>query len=174
MDIKKPLAGTYNKAWQPYLDRVEEGDLLLLLADQERRVVDRLRSLTDEQGLYRYGEGKWSLKELLGHIIDTERIMSYRLLCAARGDLTPLPRHPEVYVNLTNFDRRPLSDLIAEFRAVRASTYALVNGLTETELGQSAVVNDVRTTAAAIVYFMLGHAQHHIEVAERLYFPLES
>ena len=121
MYMPKPKAGDCSPYWDTYINAVQEGDLVYLLKDQEQDLLSLFSSFSEEQSLYRYAEGKWSLKEVLGHIMDAERIMSYRMLCIARGDKTPLPRHQDVDVSGTNFDRRPLAELIAEFRAVRAS-----------------------------------------------------
>lgn len=171
MHMPKPKEGDFNPYWGNYIHTVQEGDLLKLLKGQEQDILSTYISFSEEQGLFRYGEGKWSLKEVLGHINDTERIMSYRLLCVARGDTTPLPRHQDVYVNGTNFDRRPLAELIAEFRAVRAAALTLVQGLNEEELRRAGVVNNATTTAVAIAYFIIGHALHHLNIVRERYVP---
>ncbi|SDW19059.1 DinB family protein [Paenibacillus sp. CF384] len=171
MYIPKPKAGQYNSVWDNYYATVDEGDIHQLLVSQGKRICELYSSLTEEQSLFRYAEGRWSLKDVLGHIIDTERMMTYRILVAGRGDLTPMPRHADVYVSLTNFDRRPLSELIEEYRTVRASSASLVNGLTETEIQQFCILNEVKTSAAAGVYFILGHAQHHMNVVHERYLP---
>ncbi|MBW7452595.1 DinB family protein [Paenibacillus sepulcri] len=171
MHILKPKEGDFNPHWGNYIHGVPEGDLAQLLKDQEQDLESLYSSITEEQSLYRYDEGKWSLKEVLGHINDTERIMSYRLLCVARGDKTPLPRHQDLFVNGTSFDCRPHTELIADFQAVRAATLSLVNGLNEEELRRAGVINNTTTTAAAIVYFIIGHALHHLNVIREKYIP---
>ncbi|WP_232243080.1 DinB family protein [Paenibacillus sp. GSMTC-2017] len=130
MITSKPKEGECNPQWGVYMEHVEEGNLLQLLKEQEADILAVYKSLSEEQSLYRYAEGKWSLKEVLGHIMDVERIASYRLLIAGRDDTTPLPRHQDVHVHATNFDRRSLEELLAEFIAVRTATIALVRGLT--------------------------------------------
>ncbi|SFS70621.1 DinB superfamily protein [Paenibacillus sp. BC26] len=171
MYIPKPKAGEYNSVWDTYYATVDEGDIHQLLISQGKQISDLYSSLTEEQSLYRYAEGKWSLKDVLGHIIDTERLMTYRILVAGRGDLTPMPRHADVYVSLTHFDRRPLQDLIEEYRTVRAASASLIHGLTEAEIKQFGILNEVKTSAAAGAYFILGHAQHHINVVHERYLP---
>ena len=171
MYMPKPKAGDCSPYWDTYINPVQEGDLVYLLKDQEQDLLSLFSSFSEEQSLYRYAEGKWSLKEVLGHIMDAERIMSYRMLCIARGDKTPLPRHQDVDVSGTNFDRRPLAELIAEFRAVRASALTLVQGLIGDELSRSGVVNNTATTAVSIVYFIIGHALHHVNVIREKYAP---
>ncbi|WP_028611384.1 DinB family protein [Paenibacillus harenae] len=171
MYLGKPKEGEFHPHIGAYIRAVPEGDPVELLLDQERELLAICDSLKEEQSMFRYSEGKWSLKEVLGHLMDTERIMSYRLLCAARGDTTPLPRHAEVFVNLTNFDRRPLTGIIAEFRTIRASTISLVQGLTGEELQRSAVVNQAATSASALTYFIIGHTLHHLNIVKERYLP---
>lgn len=172
MLLAKPTEGQYPPPFIRYFDQVPEGDVVAMLEDQEQEIAELFGGLTEEQSLLRYAEGKWSMKEELGHIMDTERIMTYRLLCAARADQTPLPRHPDSFVNGTSFDRRPLGDIIAEYRTVRTTALSLLRSLTEEELGNSGIVNESRTTAAALAYFILGHAQHHITIHKERYLPL--
>ncbi|QYR22577.1 DinB family protein [Paenibacillus sp. sptzw28] len=167
--MNKPKEGDFNPQWGRYINAVQEGDLVQLLKDQEQDLLSLYSSFSEEQSFYRYDEGKWSLKEVLGHIIDTERIMSYRLLCAARGDKTPLPRHQDIFVNGTSFDRRPLAELIAEFCAVRTASITLVQGLNGEELRRAGVINNAATTAVALAYFIIGHALHHLNVVREKY-----
>ncbi|MFF0826134.1 DinB family protein [Brevibacillus sp. NPDC003359] len=169
MYFRKPQSDDYPVQFEAYIKITSEGDLNELLLAQEEEILALFRSYGEEQSMFRYQEGKWSVKEVLGHIMDTERIMSYRLLCASRGDKTPLPRHQDIFVSLTSFDSRPLVDLIEEYRTVRAATRSLVKGLTEEELNRSGVIIQDKTTAAAIVYFILGHAAHHLHVFRERY-----
>jgi hypothetical protein len=169
--MSKPKEGEFNPNWGKYINAAPEGDPVQLLKDQEQDLLSLYGSFSEEQSLYRYDEGKWSLKEVLGHINDTERIMSYRLLYAARGDKTPLPRHQDIYVNGTSFDRRPLAELIAEFRTIRAASLSLVQGLNEDELRRAGVVHNAATTAVAIAYFIIGHTLHHLNIVREKYVP---
>jgi hypothetical protein len=104
--------------------------------------------------------------------MDTERMMSYRLLCAARSDQTPLPGHPDSFVEGTNFDRRSLGSLIQEFSTVRTAILALIQGLTVEELANSGIVRNSPTSAAALAYFIPGHAMHHMNIIRERYLPL--
>ncbi len=169
MYFRKPQPDDYPAQFETYIKIAPEGDLNELLRAQEEEILALFRSCGEKQSMYRYQEGKWSVKEVLGHIMDTERIMSYRLLCASRGDKTPLPRHQDIFVCLANFDRRPLTDLIGEFQTVRSATRSLVTGLTEEELNRSGVIIQDKTTAAALVYFILGHAAHHLHIFQERY-----
>ncbi|MDQ6423100.1 DinB family protein [Paenibacillus sp. LHD-117] len=171
MVLPKPLDGLYPPPFNNYIVLVPESDPVQLLKEQGEAIDALYESIGEERSFFRYEEGKWSLKEVLGHIMDTERITSYRLMCAARGDQTPLPRHPDQFVNFTKFDRRPLAELVAEYRAVRAATLALVQGLEAEELGRTGVVNDTKTIASALVYFIAGHAEHHLRIVRERYLP---
>lgn len=143
-----------------------------MLQDQEREIAELYRSFSEEQSLLRYDEGKWSLKEVLGHIMDTERLMSYRLLIAARGDKTPLPGHPDQFVNGTSFDRRPLESLLHEFHTVRLAALSLLQSLTPEEYANTGIVRESTTSASALAYFILGHAKHHVTIIRERYLPL--
>src|SRR6202035_891557 len=106
------------------------GDFLEILETQLREMKQLLEPLTDEQGDFRYATGKWSIKEILGHMNDAERVFAYRLLCIARGDHTPLPGfEQDDYVIVANSSARKLSDLLEEFTAIRRSTVALIRSL---------------------------------------------
>lgn len=169
MRVPKPAKGDYQPYWDEYYPLLPEGDAIALLQGQLDEIVSLYESFGEEKSLYRYAEGKWSLKEVLGHLMDTERVSAYRMLCVARGDQVPLPRHPEQFVSGTNFDRRPLADLIEEFRAVRTATLALAKGIAEEEWLRASTVGDVRTTAASIAYFIAAHTCHHLAVVRERY-----
>jgi uncharacterized damage-inducible protein DinB len=172
MHIRKPKEGEYNPYFATYINKAPEGDPVQLLREQERELLEEYGSFSEEQGSFRYGEGKWSLKEMLGHIADTERVMSYRLLRVARGDTTPLPGFDQdLFVKAAGFDRRPLAELIAEFRSVRAATVSLLQGLTEEDFSRAGVVSNASMTAAALAYIIFGHAQHHLAIVRERYVP---
>lgn len=169
MNVPKPASGDYQPYWDNYYRLLPEGDAIELLQEQISEIVSLYESLGEEKSLYRYAEGKWSLKEVLGHLMDTERINSYRMLCVARGDQVPLPRHPELFVKGTNFDRRPLAELIEEFRAVRTSTLALAKGIAAEEWSRAGIVSEARTTAASLAYFIPAHTCHHLGIIRERY-----
>lgn len=169
MRVPKPAKGDYQSYWDEYYRLLPDADAIALLQEQLDEIVSLYESFGEEKSLYRYAEGKWSLKEVLGHLMDTERINAYRMLCVARGDKVPLPRHAELFVSGTNFDRRPLADLIEEFRAVRTATLALANGIAEDEWTRAGIVGEARTTAASIAYFIPAHTSHHLAVVRERY-----
>jgi uncharacterized damage-inducible protein DinB len=173
LHLSKPEPGDYVPFYDTYIRLVpEESDLLAVYAAQEADVVAFFRELTEEQAAHRYANGKWSLKQVLGHVTDTERIMMYRLLCIARGDTTPLPGFDEnTYVSGASFDDRTVVDLLGEFQAVRQATTALLRSLTTLQLQLAGTVNSNRATAAALVYMVAGHGVHHMNIVRERYAP---
>lgn len=168
--IPRPEAHEYAPYYARYLDRVPEGDLAGLLEAQLTDYEARLAPLGDAGALRRYAPGKWTIKEVLGHISDAERIWAYRLLRIARGDATPLPGFEEDdYVKAAPFDRIPLEGLKAEFRAVRAATLALIRNLEPSAFAHRGSANGRPVSAAAVAHLLYGHAAHHLEVLRTRY-----
>ncbi len=168
--LEKPEVGEYGDHFEPYIQEVPEGNLPSLLEKQVEDVIQRLGQITEEQGSYRYAEGKWSLKEVLGHISDTERIMSYRLLRIARGDKTPLPGFEEnLFVSHAHADRQTLSGLLQDFAAVRIATLSLIRQLDDEAWLRIGTFSDHPGSARALAYIIAGHSIHHFNVIEERY-----
>jgi len=169
--MQRPSAGEYASGYQKYLDLVPEGDYLGLLRQNLISAITRLEKIPADKLDYRYAEGKWSIKEVLMHIIDTERVFSYRALVAARGDAaTPHYRmDEELYARNVDVSGRTLESLISEFKAVRASTERLFENLTDTQSKLWCNIVTHQMTTRAIGYFMIGHVQHHLKVIEERY-----
>ncbi|HET7600601.1 MAG TPA: DinB family protein [Gemmatimonadales bacterium] len=170
--IPRPAAGEYNATFEAYLSQVPPGDVFPLLARSLEETLAPVTALTDAEADYRYAPGKWSVKEIVGHLADAERIFAYRALVFARGERQPQPGFDEnAYVAAAKFSARPLAGLVAELRAVRAATLALFGGLDAEELTRRGVANgrecDARTLAAVIV----GHERHHAAVLAERYYP---
>jgi uncharacterized damage-inducible protein DinB len=129
------------------------------------------KNIPEEKAPYRYAEGKWSVKEMLQHIIDTERIFGYRALSIARKDTTPLPGFDEnTYANASKAGERSLAGLIEELKAVRTSTDLLLKSFTEDDLQQTGITNGHPNTVNAIGYIIFGHILHHKKILEERYF----
>src|SRR2546423_78802 len=125
--VGRPEADEIPSHYVGYIKRVPELDPVIVGAAQIEETATLLRGLSDTEALYRYGRGKWSIKEVVGHLTDVERIMAYRALRIARGDTTPLPGFDEnAYVPVAKFDARSLPDLVGELRTARAATLALL------------------------------------------------
>ena len=137
---------------------------------QRARLLEFLSSLSEQQAAFRYAPGKWSVKEMVGHLADAERIMSYRLLRIGRGDDTPLPGFEEDdYVRNAGSDSRSLADLRHEWSAVRDATIALVNGMPADAWERRGTANGAPVSARAIAYLILGHLEHHRSVLHERY-----
>jgi hypothetical protein len=166
----RPASHEYVSYYDNYVKMVPEGDLLQLLSQQIKETADLLRHVTDAQGEFRYAAGKWSLKEVIGHMSDTERVMSYRLLRIARGDQTPLSGFDEnFFVKGASFGLRSVQDLVEELVAVRQATLHLLHGLTEEGWTRSGISNENQITARALAYIIAGHELHHRKVMEEHY-----
>jgi hypothetical protein len=153
-----------------YIAEVTDDDIGAQLERQLQEVEQLFERVTDSAALARYAEGKWSIKEILGHLIDTERIFTYRMLRIARGDATPLSGFDEnSYVPEGRFDRRPLPMLLAELRAIRSSTVALAEGLPPDCWTRRGVANGNPISARALAYIIVGHMAHHLGVLRDRY-----
>ncbi|WP_189024711.1 DinB family protein [Paenibacillus albidus] len=147
-----------------------EGEYHLLLEQQSQQVLAMFGGLSEEKGDYRYAPGKWSIKEVLGHLIDTERIMSYRLLRIARGDKTPLAGFEEGdYVAAAGFGRFTLQELLGQYKAVRESTLALVASLPEEVSTLAGTANGNPISARAQAAILIGHELHHLNIIRERY-----
>lgn len=160
--LQRPKAEEYNAYYRKYIELVPEGNLLELLATQQDETTKKLSSLTEDQENYRYAQGKWSVKEVLGHLIDTERIMAYRLLRFARGDQSPLAGYEdESYVKEGMFHGREMADLLEEYQAVRASSISLLRGIPAEAWVRKGLANNSECSARALAYIIAGHELHH-------------
>lgn len=165
MSFGRPNPTEYAEYFGRYILKVPDGDVVEILAQQIEDTVRLLAGVTDQQALVRYAPGKWSVKEVVGHIADTERVMSYRALRFARGDAAPLAGFDEnAFVAHAGFDRRPLGDLVEELRAVRRATVALFRGLDPEAALRRGVANEKPVSVRALAYIIAGHERHHREI----------
>jgi uncharacterized damage-inducible protein DinB len=168
--MSRPQPGTFPEYFQNYINKVE-ADTVVEAADKYgNSTVDFFRNLPAEKASYRYAEGKWSLKEMLLHIIDAERIFAYRALCIARKDKTPLPGFDEnLYAQYSNADNRSWEELLNEFQASRTSTDLLIRSFTEEQLMEQGITSNTPNTVNAICFVTYGHILHHISIVKERY-----
>ena len=172
MNLTRPLPGEYAEGYATYLAAAPAGDPLRLLAAQAEELSALYAGLSDAQGAYRYAPGKWSLKDLLQHFSDCERIFAYRCLRIGRGDATPLPGFDEnAFAAAASADGRSLADLLADFRAARLASLELFRGLPDAAWGQQGTSNGCALTARCVPFICLGHAAHHLAVIRERYLP---
>jgi uncharacterized damage-inducible protein DinB len=168
--MQRPLAEEYHENYQKYFDLVPEGAYLDLLGQNSKETVRFFEAIPKEKLDHKYAPGKWTIKELLMHLIDTERVFSYRALVAARGDTTLHYRmDEELYAKNVDVTHRTLQSLISEFQAVRCSTEKLFETLTDAQSKSRCNVVTHPMTARAIGYFIVGHVQHHLNIIEERY-----
>jgi hypothetical protein len=166
----RPDTAEYNPYFQRYVDQVPEGDVLRVLRESGRDVVRALRGIPEERGGHRYAEGKWSVREVVGHISDTERIFAYRALRFARGDTTPLQSFDEnAYVPASGAEQRTLASLVDEFEAVRTATVLLFESLPDDAWTRHGPASGKEITVRALAYIAAGHALHHFRILREQY-----
>ncbi len=153
-----------------YVGLVPDGDLLQAMERQLSETLGLLRGISPAKAEYRYAPEKWSIKQVIGHVSDCERMFCYRALSFARGDTTPLPAFDEnEYVRQSNFGDRTLGDLAAEFEAVRSSTLHFFRSLNDDALQRRGVANNNGFTVRAIAYIIAGHERHHVKILREKY-----
>ncbi|MFN7997076.1 MAG: DinB family protein [Bryobacteraceae bacterium] len=167
--IASPDASEYAAYYGRYISLVS-GDLMTALANQPGETLSLLSGVSEEQGDYRYAPDKWSIKELIEHVIDSERVFAYRALRFARNDRTPLPGfEQDDYVRNGSAATTPLSDLMEEFTAVRRASILLFQKLNPEAWMRRGVANDNEITVRAIGYVIAGHELHHRRVLVEKY-----
>ncbi len=165
-----PAEDEYAPFYAGYVGLASKGDLITRLEAQVQEVSALLRGLSEEEALSRYAPGKWSVKEVAGHLGDTERIMAYRALRIARGDQTPLPGFDEnTFVASANFDARPLASLVEEWETVRRASLLLLRGLDGEAAGRRGTASGAPVTVRALAYIIAGHVEHHLEILRTRY-----
>ena len=166
----RPQSGESAPYYERYISLVPGTDVLAAFDDQRRQMLLLLSGRTEGDGDLRYAADKWSLKEVLGHVNDTERIMIYRALRIARGDTTPIEGfEQDDYVRNGPFARRPLSDLIEDYIAVRRATVSLFRSLDEAAWSRRGTAANNEVTVRALAYIIAGHELHHRRIIEEKY-----
>ncbi len=172
MTQKRPQQGDYALYYENYVALVPSGDFLEILQNQRRELIEMLSPLSEQQAEFRYASGKWSIKEVIGHITDAERIFSYRLLRIARGDQTPLASfEQDGYIANGNFSARKLSDLLQEFSAVREATICLTSSLDHDAWYRRGTASQKEVSVLALAFIIAGHERHHRLILEKHYLP---
>ncbi len=166
----RPETGEFNPYYGMYIDLVPDGDIVANLEQQFSETMTTLRAIPEDHAGFRYADGKWSIKQLLGHLTDAERIFVFRALCIARGDTQSLPGFEEdEYVRGASFDSLPLSKIIAEFEVVRAATLAFFGNLDDAAWKKKGSANGNGISVRAIAYILAGHERHHRQVLKDRY-----
>ncbi|WP_299155215.1 DinB family protein [uncultured Christiangramia sp.] len=163
--------GEIGEFYRGYIDRLEpEAELVPSLKSNTSEFLQLLENIPEDKWDYRYAEGKWTLKEMIQHIIDTERIFQFRALAIARNEPQPLPGFDhDIYVLNSRSEYRAVPDLIKEYKIVREAGIILFESMTIDMLKLGGVMNDINASPRALGFMMVGHAMHHIEVIKEKY-----
>jgi len=165
---KRPESTEYAPQFDRYIRLVPEGNVVEILADQLARLQAVLQPLSDAQSLVLHPPYTWTLKQVLGHVTDAERVFGYRALRLARHDATPLPGFDETeFMKFADFNARPLSELLDEFTFLRRSHLLLLRHLSPEDWQFRGTVSDHSATAAVLAYVMAGHAEHHLAIVKK-------
>lgn len=168
--IGRPDTTEYLSYYGKYISMVPDGDILAVLESQMEDTAAFLGTIPEAQANFRYAPDKWSIKELVGHVIDGERVFAYRALRFARNDKTPLPGYEQDdFVRNGGFDNCRLSDLAAELKSVRQATLFLFKHLDGDAWTRRGVANDAEVSVRAVAYIIAGHELHHREILRTKY-----
>lgn len=168
--MTKPQPEEYAPFYKGYIDLIGEEDVLETLQYNQQKTYDFFLSLLPEKADFAYAEGKWSIKEVLGHLIDTERIMSYRLLRFSRADHHPLAGFNENFFNSrSNYKTRTLESLADEFSLLRRSNLYLYQNLSPEQLKRKGMASNAMVSVKALLYIIAGHELHHLNIIRERY-----
>lgn len=168
----RPMTDEYIPYFERYITLVPDGYICDILLRQRQLTLDFLSGIPEQASLYRYGSDKWSIKEVVGHIADTERVMAYRLLCAARGEQSELPGFDQdQWMREADFTRTPFEQILSDFRIVREATLSLTKALSEDAWVRCCTVWEHSTSARAFAYIIAGHELHHRTILQERYVP---
>ncbi len=171
--ITVPASDEYATFYQDYVQRaISKKDILAALPQQIVEIKSALGKLSDQQARFKFGPAEWSIKEVVGHLNDVERVFSYRLLRISRNDVTPLPGfEQEDYVRAARFDNYSLSDLIQEFEFLRRANILAISNMTDESIDRRGTASGAAISARALIHLLVGHVDHHMDSLNEKYLP---
>lgn len=168
----KPEPTEYDPYYNKYLDLVPEADIRPAFAAQTADLRAALKDLPEERGAFAYADGKWTIKEVVSHLIDCERIFAYRMLRISRGDTTPIPgydqEHPG-YIDFSHANERSFDNLLSEFEHIRLGNSLMLNNMDEADLKRVGTANDKPISVRALAGISIGHVRHHLNILKERY-----
>ena len=168
--IQKPQPNEYSAYAAAYVSKVPNGPVIEVLEYLKESTYNFFSRMTDAQAEYAYAEGKWTLKQVLGHMIDTERVFGFRAFCFSRGDKNPLPGfEQDNYVNAATFEGRSIQSLANEFKIVREANVYLYSSLSDEQSLLFGTANGNPVSVRALVYMTAGHELHHLDIVKEKY-----
>jgi hypothetical protein len=166
--MPRPAPSEYAENYRSYLDLVPEEDIGAMLESSLADAVELFRGVSEAESRVRHQPYTWSVKQVVGHLIDSERIFAYRALRFARGDATPLPSFDEnAYAESAGSDQVPWATLVAEFEAARRSHLALFGNLSPEAWQRTGIASDNMVSVLALAYIIVGHQRHHVSILRR-------
>jgi hypothetical protein len=173
-NLQKPAPNEYPAYFETYLKRLPHTDILALLAEQAETLLGQFENMAEADAEKGYAEGKWSIKELLQHMLDTERILAYRALCFSRNENVMLPGFDEdEYARNSDANRRKLADIITEYRLQRKSTIALIKSFSPEMVNRSGKANNAVYNVRSLVWVIAAHENHHLHIIQTRYLMQE-
>ena len=168
--MHRPLESEYAPYYQGYIAQVSEDEILPVLRSQLDELDVLLGRVPPERETFAYAEGKWSIREIVGHLIDGERVFGYRAFCIARGETQNLPGFEQNdYIATAPYNKIDLEDLLSELRLVRLANIAMLRNLDEAAWARTGTANDNEVTVLALAFIMGGHVRHHMGVLRERY-----
>jgi hypothetical protein len=168
--MQRPEPAEYDPYYETYISIVPEDDILSALAGQQDELRSTFASIPEEKGLYSYAEGKWTIKEVLSHLIDGERIFGYRAFRISRGDKTPIEGfEQDGYIENSYANQRSFGEMLDEFDALRRSNLAFLGNMRDGDWARTGTANNVEISVRALAYIMAGHIRHHLAIHRSRY-----
>src|ERR1700743_1057080 len=161
--IPKPQSDEYPKFAEGYVSIVPTTNVLELLEESKHTVYNLFSNMSEEKAMYAYADGKWTLKQVLGHMIDTERTFAYRAFCFSRNNVELPGFDQDIYVNNTDFDSRNIQSLADEYKVTRESTMFLYSSFSEEQLLRRGIASNSPVTVRGLVYMTAGHELYHLK-----------
>lgn len=168
--MNRPESSEYDPYYEHYVSLVPETEITAVLAAQPQELSRLFDGLADEKGTHSYAEGKWTIKELLGHLIDGERMFAYRIFRISRGDQTPIEGfEQDGYIENAHSNSRTFADLLEEFALLREANMHVFRNLTEDAWTRVGTANEKQISVRALAWIMAGHIRHHIDILKGRY-----
>lgn len=166
----RPEPSEYARYYETYTSKVPEGDIRVILVELLNNTVPFLLDIGDEGAAFRYEADKWSIKQVIGHVVDIERVFLYRALIIARGDTTPQPGvDQDVLVAGSNYDSQTLAEIVSQYQVVRQGTIAFFNSCDDKTAMRVGTASDCEFSVRSIPYILAGHEIHHVAVVRERY-----
>ena len=166
----RPSTTEYASHYGQYVSLVPEGDIVQILNSQLEETLSLLGGISEDRAGYRYAPDKWSIKEVVGHVVDSERIFAYRVLRFARNDKAPIEGfEQDEFTRNSGFDDRTLADIVAEFEHVRRANLILFRSFGDEVLGRQGIASEAEVSVRALLYIIAGHERHHMGVLKARY-----